>query len=81
MIGIKMTNKPRTDYRVYEEITTQGKTLWRIRSGGKRGDIITSCNSVDEANEISVQLNIDPWFLYRGQTRRDALARHAKDAK
>jgi hypothetical protein len=66
-----VTVKKRNDFRVFMEVTTKGKTLWRIRSGGKTGDIITNCNSENQANEIAQQLNLDPWFLVRGQTRAD----------
>lgn len=62
-------NKIRNDFNVYEEVTTTGKTLWRIRSGGKRGDIITNCNSLEEASQVACQLNLDPWYLSRGETR------------
>jgi len=63
--------KIRNDFRVFEEVTTQGKTMWRVRSGGKRGDCVSSCNSLSEATELAKNLNIDPWFLDRGQTRND----------
>jgi hypothetical protein len=66
MIVIKTS---RNDFKVYEEVTMTGKTLWRIRSGGKRGDVATNCNTESEAKEIARQLNLDPWFLHRGDTR------------
>jgi hypothetical protein len=59
----------RNDFRVYEEVTMTSKTLWRIRSGGKRGDVATNCKTEKEAKEIARQLNLDPWFLHRGDTR------------
>lgn len=65
----------RNDFRVFEEVTTLGKTLWRIKLGGKRGEAITSCNSVEIANELAKNLNIDPWYLDRGDTRADRNAR------
>jgi len=66
-----MVTKTRTDFRVYEEVTTLGKTLWRIRIGGRKGDMVTSCNSVEQAAEVARQLNLDPWYLDRGNTRAD----------
>lgn len=67
--------KIRDDYRVYVEETVRGKTIWRIRIGGKKGIAITSCNSLEKANETARQLNIDPWFLDRGNTLADRTAR------
>jgi hypothetical protein len=64
-----MVTKTRNDFRVYEEVTTVGKQVWRIRSGGRRGDVTTTCNSLAEATEMASQLNLDPWFLNRGDTR------------
>lgn len=61
----------RNDFRVYEEKTTVGNTVWRVRAGGKRGDVSTSCSSLEQATEVARQLNIDPWFLSRGDTRAD----------
>jgi len=63
--------KIRNDFRVYEEVTTRGKTFWRVKTGGKSGDVVSSCNSVNEANTLAKKLNNDPWFLDRGQTRAD----------
>ncbi len=63
--------KIRNDFRTFEEVTTLGKTLWRVRSGGKAGDVITSCNSLEQAEETARQLNIDPWHLGRGDTRAE----------
>ena len=36
----------RNDFKVYEEKTTVGKVVWRIRSGGRRGDVATHCGSL-----------------------------------
>ena len=60
--------KIRNDFRVYAETNTKGDTIWRVRAGGKRGDVSTSSYNLDEATETARQLNIDPWFLDRGQT-------------
>ena len=53
------------DFRVYEEVTTKGKTLYRVKTGGIKGDIITSCTTQKAAEEVARNLNIDPWFLDR----------------
>lgn len=63
--------KNRQDYKVYEEKDIRGNTLWRIRSGGKRGDVATNCKTQAEAEQIAHELNQDPWFLHRGDTRRE----------
>lgn len=63
--------KIRNDFRVFEEVTTLGKTLWRIKVGGKKGEVLTSCNSLESANTLAKNLNIDPWYLDRGQTRNE----------
>jgi hypothetical protein len=63
--------KTRNDFRVYEEETTLKKPIWRVRSGGHRGDCVSSCNSLSEATVLAKNLNIDPYFLERGQTRND----------
>ncbi len=61
----------RDDYRVFEGITTKGKTIWRIKLGGKKGTTVTCLNSLEEATEYARQLNLDPWYSERGQTRKD----------
>lgn len=59
----------RNDFKVYEEKTIAGKAVWRIRSGGKRGEVATHCESFETAAEVARQLNLDPWYLSRGDTR------------
>jgi hypothetical protein len=66
-----MGSKNRNDFRVFEERTSKGSTAWRIRVGGSKGTLITSLNTIEEANEMAKQLNIDPWYAERGQTRKD----------
>jgi hypothetical protein len=63
--------KKRQDFKVYEERSGVGKTLWRIRSGGCNGDVATNCKTQLEAECIANELNKDPWFLHRGDTRRE----------
>lgn len=68
-------NKIRNDFKVYEEKDKQDRKIWRIRSGGRNGDVATHCRSVNEANEVARQLNLDPWYLSRGDTRLERNAR------
>ena len=66
-----MVTKMRNDFKVYEETDRNGAVIWRIRSGGRRGDIATNCTSEAKATEVARQLNLDPWFLSRGDTRAE----------
>lgn len=66
-----MVNKMRNDFKVYEEKDKSGAAIWRIRTGGTKGDVATNCRSLEEATEIARQLNLDPWFLSRGDTRAE----------
>jgi hypothetical protein len=61
--------KTRQDFKVYQEKDTYGKILWRIRSGGSKGDVATNCNTKEQADYFAFKLNQDPWFLHRGDTR------------
>jgi hypothetical protein len=61
----------RTDFKVYKETTRMGGTSWRVRSGGPTGDVTTNCKSLEAAEKLADQLNLDPWFLDRGNTRAD----------
>ncbi len=67
----------RDDYRVFEEITPKGKPIWRIKIGGKKGTTITCLNSLEEATEYARQLNLDPWYSERGNTRKDRSKRYS----
>lgn len=61
----------RNDFKVYKEKTIWGRTIWRIRSGGRRGDVVTNSYDKDTAEEFARQLNVDPWLFDRGHTRAD----------
>lgn len=63
--------KTRQDFKVYEETSIYGKTFWRVKSGGSKGDVATSCASKEKADYIAFKLNQDPWFLDRGNTIAD----------
>lgn len=69
--------KIRNDFYVFEETRRTGETVWRVRIGGKRGTGITTCQTQEKADEIARQLNIDPWFLDRGNTRADRAAKYS----
>ena len=71
-----MLIKNRDDFRVFEEINAKGITVWRVKVGGKKGSTVTSCNSLEEATENARQLNLDPWFAERGNTRKDRADRY-----
>lgn len=61
----------RNDFKVYEEKTIWDKTIWRVRTGGRRGDVVTNSYDKDTAEEFARQLNVDPWLFDRGHTRAD----------
>jgi hypothetical protein len=63
--------KTRQDFKVYEEKDNYGKTFWRVRSGGSKGDVATSCTSKEKADYTAFKLNQDPWFFDRGNTLAD----------
>jgi hypothetical protein len=63
--------KQRNDFRVYEETDRYGVIIWRIKLGGARGEVVTTCRSEEQANEYARQLNIDPYYFDRGQTRAE----------
>jgi len=64
-------SKIRQDFRVYEEKNTYGKTFWRVKTGGSKGDVVTSCTTKEQGDYIASKLNEDPWFLNRGDTRAE----------
>jgi len=71
-----MVKKAHNDFRVQEEKRRTGETVWRVRSGFNYGHPITTCQTQEKAEEIARQLNIDPWYLDRGNTRADRAARN-----
>jgi len=60
------------DFKVYEETNRKGQTIFRVKRT-RLGVILQSFNE-DHANKITNSLNLDPWFLDRGQTRADRIA-------
>lgn len=65
----------RNDFTVHEETDKQDRPIWRIRSGGRKGDVATNCKTFEEATEVARQLNLDPWYLSRGDTRAERNAK------
>lgn len=61
----------RNDFKVYEEKNMHGQPVWKVRSGGPRGDVATVANDLETAERLAQGLNQDPWFLGRGDTRAD----------
>ncbi len=67
------------DHKVYEDINVRGDQIWKVKTGGKRGDVITICRSLEEAESMAAKLNQDKWHFLRGQTRADRV--RAMDSK
>lgn len=63
--------KQRNDFRVFEEKDRHDAVVWRIKLGGAKGEVVTTCRSEEQANEYARQLNIDPYYFDRGQTRAE----------
>ena len=68
--------KQRNDFKVYEGTNRQGAVVWHTKIGGAKGQIITTCRSIEKAIEQAQQLNIDPYYFDRGFTRADRVAAH-----
>ena len=62
--------KIRNDFTVSEYIPQcePTKIKWQIRCGGS---LISIFNNEQIAHDTAKNLNIDPWFLERGQTQKD----------
>ena len=72
-----MRPENRTDYKVVEGTrTSTGAKTWTVMVGG---DIrVTTCNKPEHAYELAKNLNLDPYFLERGQTRADRIKAYDK---
>lgn len=68
-----MRPEKRNDYRVAETVSLKGQQVWQVTIGGD--EKVTTCSSKEHAEHIAKQLNLDPWFLDRGYTRADIIAR------
>jgi|TARA_B110000914_G_C15087862_1_gene275924 hypothetical protein len=69
--------KVKNDYTVSEWHNVKGEQRWRVLVGG--GDVVTVCHSLEKAQHIAKNMNIDPWFLDRGNTRADRVAAYNKN--
>lgn len=65
--------KIKNDFRVYEEKNRYDQVVWRIRTGGAKGDMVTACRTKEEADEQARLLNIDPYHFERGYTVADRI--------
>jgi putative SOS response-associated peptidase YedK len=67
--------KKRNDYKVYDYRSSAYPELaqWQIRIGesDRLAVVVSTFRDYDKAVETARQLNIDPWFLDRGNTRAD----------
>lgn len=63
----------RNDYRVLETTRRTGEQVWKVTVGG--GLVVSTCTTLAQAQELAKNLNLDPWFLDRGNTRADIIAR------
>jgi len=64
---------PNNDHKVYADQNIKGEAIWKVKTGGRRGDVITICRTLEEAQEVAAKLNKDPWHLERGYTRADRI--------
>ena len=73
-----MRKKIHKDFRVVEERTGLD-TIYRIKIG-PNGNTTTIAQNRDYDTAVTMceNLNKDRWFLDRGKTRADVLARHRK---
>lgn len=65
--------KVRKDYTVVETTNKQGEPRWTVMLA--RSINISKCHTQEHAASMAAALNLDPYYLDRGQTRADRLAR------
>ena len=74
--------KKRNDYKVYDYRSSAYPELaqWQIRIGesDRLAVVVSTFRDYDKAVETARQLNIDPWFLDRGNTRADRASKIQK---
>ena len=65
--------KIRNDHTVHETTNTAGEPRWQIRIGGtsKGSYNVTTCRAKEIADYQAEQLNLDPYYFSRGQTRAE----------
>ena len=64
-------SKVRNDFRVYpfESSYNPGIEMWQVRTGGT--DVYLTSRNLVKAESIAAALNIDPYYLERGNTQLD----------
>jgi hypothetical protein len=62
-----MHPQKRNDFRIVEK-KRNGTIIWSILYGGTP---FTNCRDYESAVELARQLNLDPYYLGRGQTQAD----------
>lgn len=68
-----MRRENRNDYRVTETTRRTGEQVWKVTVGGSL--VVSTCTTFARAQELAKNLNADPWFLDRGNTRADIISR------
>lgn len=68
--------KQRNDFKIFKGTNRTGNTVWNIKLGGDKGQIISTCRSKEQAEDETRMLNIDPYYYDRGFTRADRVASH-----
>jgi len=63
--------KVRNDFKVYPYTATAYPDVeqWQVRSGGT--DVWVTSRNKAEADRVAAALNIDPYYLERGNTQKD----------
>lgn len=63
--------KSRSDYKIrpYRNNLNPERQLWQIYIG--KDELITTCRSLEQAEQTVAALNADPWALSRGNTQAD----------
>jgi len=67
-----MHSSKRTDFKVKPHKDLRGNARWKVTIGGT--ETVTICHTEQHANELAKNLNLDPWYLDRGQTRAERVA-------
>ena len=45
------------DHKVYEDYNVKGDQIWKVKTGGRRGDVVTICRTPEAAQEMADKLN------------------------
>ena len=63
--------KAKNDFTIDKWVTLHGEQRWRVIVAGRP---LTVCHNLKHAQYLAKNLNIDHWFMDRGQTRIDRVA-------